>query len=105
MLPFGAHAIFIPRPLMQETFLAWMLILPSVQKWNIGGRRLQRFVAENLTWGSYRKLVDVANVLHGTSVQIFEMRKKVLDLQTMQTDDTSEEAGKDVLTLLSKLQG
>ncbi|KAH6910598.1 cytochrome P450 [Coprinopsis sp. MPI-PUGE-AT-0042] len=85
---------------MQKTFLAWVIILPPVQKWNLGGKRLRRFVAENLTWGSYRKMVDVVNVLHSTSVQIFESRKKALSSQNEHMRDGDEEAGKDVLTIL-----
>jgi hypothetical protein len=72
-----------------------------VQRWNLGGRRLQRFAMENLTWGNYRKLVDVIGVMHGTSVEIFEARKKALS-QKEQGSHDDEETGKDILTSLSK---
>ncbi|KAH6910599.1 cytochrome P450 [Coprinopsis sp. MPI-PUGE-AT-0042] len=85
-------------PLLQKTFIAQMFVLPLVQKWDLGGKRLQRFCVEHFTWGSYRKLADAINVMSDTSVQIYESRKKALNLQG--EHDGVEEAGKDILTIL-----
>ncbi|KAH6909121.1 cytochrome P450 [Coprinopsis sp. MPI-PUGE-AT-0042] len=85
------------QPTQQKTFLAQMIFVPTIQRWNLGGKRLQRFVVENFTWGNYRKLVDIIGVLHNTSVEIFEARKKALSEKEKNVHD---EEGKDILTSL-----
>ncbi|KAH6909120.1 cytochrome P450 [Coprinopsis sp. MPI-PUGE-AT-0042] len=87
-------------PLSHETFIAQMIVLPTVQRLNLGGKRLQRFVMENLTWGSYRKLVDVVDVMHNTSVEIFEARKQALAQKEKDLHNDEEDTGKDILTSL-----
>jgi hypothetical protein len=51
----------------------------------------------NLTWGSYRELSDVVNLMHETSSKIYESRKQDLDNGT-----SVGGSGKDILTSLSE---
>jgi hypothetical protein len=76
-----------------------MFVLPTVQRWNLGGKRFQRFCVENFTWGSFRKLVNVIDVMSNTSIEIYESRKKALSAR--REHDGAEEVGKDILTILS----
>jgi hypothetical protein len=75
-----------------------MVILPVIHRWNLGGRFLQRFVMDNLTWGSVRALRDVVDVMHRTSVEIYEARKQAIEAGSL-----PESSGwKDILTSLSE---
>jgi hypothetical protein len=64
--------------LATKTRLVRMAFMPAVRRWNLGGRTLQRFVANNLTWGSLRALRDVIDVMDRTSVEVYEARKKAI---------------------------
>ena len=69
-----------------------------VHKWNIGGRFLQRFVMDNLTWGSIRAVKNIVDTMDRTAVEIYEARKKALE-----TGGVLNGSGKDILTILSKI--
>jgi hypothetical protein len=80
-----------------KTAIPQFLILPLVHKWNIGGRWLQRFVMDNLTWGSIRAAKDIVDVMDSTAKDIYEARKEALKAGT-----PLKGSGKDILTILSR---
>lgn len=71
----SAHSPLDSR-LWTDTIVLQTFFMPLVRKYNIGGKRLQRFVMSNLTWGSVKKLTDVVNVMHQTSLEIYEGGKQ-----------------------------
>ncbi|KAH6905471.1 cytochrome P450 [Coprinopsis sp. MPI-PUGE-AT-0042] len=85
------------NPLFAKTAIPQLLVLPLIHKWNPGGRRLQRFVMDNLTWGSIRALKDIADVLDDTAKDIYEARKRALE-----TGAPLKNSGKDILTILMR---
>ncbi|KAH6919089.1 cytochrome P450 [Coprinopsis sp. MPI-PUGE-AT-0042] len=91
--PFASSVKILFR-LMNETLPMQLFVLPLVRKYNIGGKRIQRFVMENLTRGSPRRLVEVVDVMHRTSLEIYGARKQSLELGG---EDSSR---KDILTAL-----
>ncbi|KAH6916434.1 cytochrome P450 [Coprinopsis sp. MPI-PUGE-AT-0042] len=78
--PFATSVKILLR-LLNETIGAQLFIFPLVRKYNIGGKRIQRFVMRYLTWGSVRQIVDVVDVMHRTSLDIYEKRKQHLELE------------------------
>ncbi|KAH6919090.1 cytochrome P450 [Coprinopsis sp. MPI-PUGE-AT-0042] len=93
--PFATSVKILLR-LLNETMPMQLFILPLVRKYNIGGKRVQRFVMKNLTWGSLRKLVEVVDVMHHTSLDIYETRKRSLEL------GSEDSPRKDILSALMK---
>lgn len=87
-------------PLITRTFIVQTLVLGLVDKWNIGGKRFQKFAMENLTWGPYRQMVNVIKVLWDTSVKIFEARKRQIEERGEDYQMDREEKSKDILTVL-----
>ncbi|KAH6909123.1 cytochrome P450 [Coprinopsis sp. MPI-PUGE-AT-0042] len=83
--------------LFTKTRVLQMLVLPVLHRWNLGGRSLQRFVMDNLTWGPVRALRNVVDVMHRTSVEIYDARKKALEKGAL-----PEGSGKDILTILMR---
>ncbi|KAH6887850.1 cytochrome P450 [Coprinopsis sp. MPI-PUGE-AT-0042] len=84
-------------PLFFKTIIAQVLILPVVYKWNLGGRALQRWVMDNLTWGSIRAVKRIVDIMDRTSRDIYEGRKKALE-----TGSVLDGSGKDILTILMR---
>lgn len=72
------------------------LVLPLVRKYNIGGKRFQRFVMEHLTAGSYRKIVDVVDIIHHTALEIYDSGKRSFEA----TGEGSSK--KDILSILGE---
>ncbi|KAH6909131.1 cytochrome P450 [Coprinopsis sp. MPI-PUGE-AT-0042] len=95
--PYAASVKLLHSRLLSSTNLEQITILPIVDRWNLGGRRLQRWIMANLTWGTYRQLSDVVNVMDQTASKIYESRKKDLE------DGTAVGgSGKDILTSLMR---
>lgn len=82
--------------MFSKTAIPQFLILPLVHKWNLGGRWLQRFVMDNLTWGSIRAAKDIVEVMDRTAKDIYDARKEALEAGT-----PLKGSGKDILTILS----
>ncbi|KAH6891860.1 cytochrome P450 [Coprinopsis sp. MPI-PUGE-AT-0042] len=93
--PFAASVKILLR-LLNETLPIQLFVLPLVRKYNIGGKRIQRFVMKNLTWGAVRELVDVVGVMHRTSLEIYDARKQSLELES------DHVPRKDILSALMK---
>ncbi|KAH6909122.1 cytochrome P450 [Coprinopsis sp. MPI-PUGE-AT-0042] len=85
--------------LLTKTRMLQMLVLPVLHRWNLGGRFLQRLVMDNLTWGSIRALRNVVDVMHQTSVEIYEARKASLETGA---GALTEGSGKDILSILMR---
>ncbi|KAH6880994.1 cytochrome P450 [Coprinopsis sp. MPI-PUGE-AT-0042] len=84
-------------PMFSKTAIPQLFVLPLVHKWNLGGRRLQRFVMDNLTWGSIRASRDIVDVMDRTAKDIYEARKTALEAGT-----PLKGSGKDILTILMR---
>ncbi|TFK20717.1 cytochrome P450 [Coprinopsis marcescibilis] len=88
------------------TKLMWtrVYLIPFVQKWNLGGKRLQRFVVDKFGWKDAHDLRDIVDVMHKSSTEIFESKKAALAAG----DDTVAQQigqGKDILSILSNVAG
>ena len=79
-----------------ETIPLRLLALPFIRKYNVGGKRFQTWFMNNLSWGSYKKLTGVVDVMHRTSLEIFDIGKQALEA------DGEDGSRKDILTTLSK---
>ncbi|KAH6909124.1 cytochrome P450 [Coprinopsis sp. MPI-PUGE-AT-0042] len=84
-------------PMFTKTAIPQFVILPMIHKWNLGGRWLQRFVMDNLTWGSIRTTKDIVDVMDRTAKDIYEARKRALA-----TGTPLKGSGKDILTILMR---
>ncbi|KAH6909139.1 cytochrome P450 [Coprinopsis sp. MPI-PUGE-AT-0042] len=90
--PFAASLKVLLR-LLTDTMSLQVLVLPLVRKYNIGGRRIQRFVMANLTWGPFRRIFGVVEVMHQTSLEIYQTGKQSLDAG-------GRSSSKDILSIL-----
>ena len=84
---------------MTVTVLPRIFILPFVQKYNIGGRWLQRKVLDAVPWKAAHQVRDIVDVMHETSVSIYEAKRKAM---AEEGDSTGEEQGKDIMGTLSE---
>ncbi|KAH6919088.1 cytochrome P450 [Coprinopsis sp. MPI-PUGE-AT-0042] len=94
--PFASSVKILFR-LMNDTQPMQLFIFPLVRKYNLGGKHIQSFVMRYLTWGPLRKLAEVVEVMHRTSLDIYETRKQSLELGG---EDSSR---KDILSALMKV--
>lgn len=74
-------------------------ILPIVVKFKLP-RVVQRFIVNVLPWNSLHMMRDVVDILHSTSVEIIESKKKALRLGD---EEISKQIGhgKDIISTLS----
>jgi hypothetical protein len=77
-----------------------MFILPPVQKYNIGGRWLQRKIIDILPWKLGHQLRDIVDMMHETSSNVFESKRKAM---SEEGDSSGEDQKKDILGILSQL--
>lgn len=63
----------------------------------IGTPKFRRFIIDILPWKNLHNVRDIVDVLHNTSVEIFETRKKALE----EGDETQIGQGKDIMSTLS----
>jgi hypothetical protein len=80
--------------LIHRTYLLPTLI-------NFGPPKFRRFLVDIVPWRSLQKLRDIIDVMHDTSVEIFEAKKKAL----REGDEAVSKqfgGGKDILSILSK---
>ncbi|KAF9057839.1 cytochrome P450 [Panaeolus papilionaceus] len=86
-------------PLSTESAAISTVLIPYLSK--IGTRRFQRFIVDNFPSTIVRKTRDVIDILHNTSVEIFESKKKAL----RDGDEALAEQigrGKDIISVLMK---
>ena len=95
--PFAASVKLLHNRLLSSTIMEQFILFPLIEKWNPGGRRFQRWFMSNLTWGTYRELNDVVNIMERTSMEIYEHRKRELA-----KGSSVAGAGKDILSVLSE---
>ncbi|KAG2017966.1 cytochrome P450 [Coprinopsis cinerea AmutBmut pab1-1] len=84
-----------------NNILLIIFVFPIVRRWNLGGKRLQRFFADNLTFGAPRRLRDIIDIMHSTSVEIFQLKQRAL----AEGDDVVSSRiakGRDVLSILMR---
>ena len=63
----------------------------------IGTPKFRRFIIDILPWKNLHDVRDIVDLLHNTSVEIFEARKKALE----EGDETQIGQGKDIMSTLS----
>ncbi|TEB30223.1 cytochrome P450 [Coprinellus micaceus] len=85
--------------LMTVTALPRMFILPPVQKYNIGGRWLQRKIIDILPWKLGHQLRDIVDMMHETSSNVFESKRKAM---SEEGDSSGEDQKKDILGILMR---
>jgi hypothetical protein len=74
-------------------------LLPTLIKF--GPPKFLRFLVDIVPWGSLQKLRDMIDIMHDTSVEIFEAKKKALQ----EGDEAvlkQAGGGKDIMSILSK---
>jgi hypothetical protein len=84
---------------MTVTALPRIFIVPLVQKYNVGGHWLQRKVLDAVPWKAAHQLRDIADVMHETSANMFEAKRKAM---AEEGDSTGEEQKKDIIGTLSE---
>lgn len=72
--------------------------LPTLVK--IGTPRLRRLIVDVLPWKSIRKLRDIIDIMHNTSTEIFDAKKKALE-EGNEAVSKQVGRGKDILSILS----
>ncbi|KAF8659052.1 hypothetical protein AX16_001924 [Volvariella volvacea WC 439] len=94
--PYGA-SIKNLSPVYAKMIIPLLYILPWVV--NIGTSRFQRFVVDILPWKNLHELRDIVGVMHNTSADIVQQKKKALaegdDSLTQQVGQ-----GKDIISIL-----
>ncbi|TFK20710.1 cytochrome P450 [Coprinopsis marcescibilis] len=80
-------------PVGMKLLWARFFVIPFVQRWNLGGKRLQRFVVDVFGWDSVQQLKDIADLIHETSKEILAARQKAMEAG-------AELEGKDILALI-----
>ena len=86
------------RPTLHKVRISATYLLPICVK--IGTPKFRRFILDILPWKTLHKLRDMVDVLHNTSVEIFEAKKKALD----KGDEAFTQhiaKGKDIMSILS----
>lgn len=73
-------------------------LLPTLVK--IGTPRLRRLMVNVLPWKSLRKLRDIIDIMHNTSTEIFDAKKKALE-EGNEAVSKQVGRGKDILSILS----
>lgn len=89
----------VHSPALLRTTISRIYLLPTAMKF--GSRKLQRFVVDFLPWKNLQRLRDISDVMHRTSVEIFEGKKAAMKLG----DEALEKQvgqGKDLISILSK---
>ena len=77
---------------------ASMYLLPTLNR--IGSPRFRRFVVDSLPWKPVRETREIVDILHETSVEIFESKKAALEAGDEAVKQQVGE-GKDLLSILS----
>lgn len=86
---------------MTLTLFPRLLILPLVNKYNIGGAWLQRFIVNLVPSEPIRHMVKVIDTMYETSVQIFESKRTAMaQVDTAEAQRLGE--AKDIIGILSK---
>ncbi|GLB40230.1 putative cytochrome P450 family protein [Lyophyllum shimeji] len=83
-------------------FFIRVYLLPTLVK--IGTPKLRRFVVDMVAesfWTRLRKLRDIIDVVHDTSVEIFEEKKRALEAGDAAVTSDVEE-GKDIISIMMK---
>ncbi|KAF8968134.1 cytochrome P450 [Flammula alnicola] len=99
--PFGAASKQLATTSTQSTLsqLAQHMLIPTVAR--LGSRRFRRFLVDSVPSEILHKMRDIVDVLHNTSVEIFESKKKALE-----AGDEALSAqigrGKDIISILMK---
>jgi hypothetical protein len=86
------------RPLLFKLQFVQMYLLPTLIK--IGPPRFRRFVVDHLPFKSITQLRDVVDVMHNTSVGIYDAKKRALE-EGDETVKGQSEGGRDIMSLLS----
>jgi len=79
--------------------LGRMYIIPIVARWGTAG--LRRRLVDIFPWKALHKLRDISDVLHNTSTEIYESKKKAFK----DGDDAVAKQigrGKDIISILSE---
>jgi hypothetical protein len=84
----------------RELVFARLYLLPILSK--IGTRKLQSFVVRRLPWNSVRRVVDLVDCMHNTSVEIIKDRKIALR-EGKEAMDRQVGRGKDIMSILCEI--
>ena len=86
------------RPTLFKMSFLRAYFLPTCLK--IGTPKFRRFVMDILPWKTLHEIRDIVDVLHNTSVDIFETKKKALEAGD---EAVTEQVGrcKDIMSILS----
>jgi hypothetical protein len=74
-----------------------MYLLPTLIK--IGSPRFRRFVIDHLPFKSITQLRDVIDIMHNTSVEIYDAKKRAQEGGD-ETVNGQSEGGRDIMSLL-----
>ena len=77
-----------------------MYVMPIVYKYKLGTPRIQRFLLNMTPIKALHKLRDISDVMHNTSLDVFNAAKK--KAMTGEEVGDSKANHKDLLTILSK---
>ncbi|EAU85619.1 cytochrome P450 [Coprinopsis cinerea okayama7 len=87
--------------MLMKTIWVRLFFLPTIHKWNLGGKRLRRFVMDRFSWGASRMFKDIVDTMHKTSLEIYHSKKKALE----EGDEVVARQigqGKDLLSILMR---
>jgi hypothetical protein len=94
---FRAHSTHT-RPTLSKTMFSRSYFLSTCLR--IGTPKFRRFIMDLLPWKSLHEIRDIVDVLHNTTVEIFEAKKKALE----EGDEAVTQQigqGKDFMSILS----
>ncbi|KAF8150033.1 cytochrome P450 [Crassisporium funariophilum] len=86
-------------PLLSQSMLLRNLLVPHIPK--LGPPRFRRFLVDLIPWGVPRTMRDIIDVLHNTSLEIVEVKKKALEAGDAGVAAQMNE-GKDIMSILMK---
>ena len=86
------------RPAQFKLYLVRNFLLPTLIK--LGPPKFRRFIVDLMPFKNVRKLRDLVDIMHNTSVEIFESKKRAL-LEGDEAVRNQIGRGKDIISILS----
>lgn len=83
---------------MTVLLLPRLFIVPPVFKYNLGGAWLQRLIVNLVPWKAAHQMRDVIDIMHQTSLDIFEKKRDALARDDSDTDPERQ----DIISILSE---
>ncbi|KAH6909246.1 cytochrome P450 [Coprinopsis sp. MPI-PUGE-AT-0042] len=88
-------------PLLRQTILVRLIVYPLLVKYDSPGKRYYRKIVDTFGWDSVHKFRDLIDVMHQTSIDIFEAKKRELK-EGEEATANQIGRGKDLLSVLMK---